>query len=242
LRDGICHASKSAMFTVETGFYRFGKLLFAPNPELIAMLKSRTGKPVRLMSRGVDTTLFHPSRRSVSDGVFRLGFVGRITPEKSVRLFAKIEEALLAEGFNNFQFLIVGDGSERGWLSRNLRHVEMPGILRGERLAEAYANMDLFLFPSRTDTFGNVIQEAMASGVPSIVTDAGGPKFIVRESVTGFVTRNDDEFSGRTIELMRDREHLSQMRVACLQQVARASWDHVFEEVYAGYDASRSPS
>jgi glycosyltransferase involved in cell wall biosynthesis len=242
LRDGICHASKSAMFTVETGFYRFGKLLFAPNPELIAMLRSRTGKPVRLMSRGVDTTLFHPSRRSVSDEVFRLGFVGRITPEKSVRLFAKIEEALLAQGFSNFQFVVVGDGSERGWLSRNLRHVEMPGILRGERLAEAYANMDLFLFPSRTDTFGNVIQEAMASGVPSVVTDAGGPKFIVREAVTGFITHDDDEFAGRTIELMRDRGRLSRMREACLQYVANASWDHVFEEVYAGYAASRSPS
>ena len=235
LRGAVCRMSESLMLAIVVGFYRFGRVLYAPNQELVEMLEQRTGKPTRLMTRGIDTALFHPSKRSSSDGIFRLGFVGRITPEKSVRLFAKIEQALLARGISNFRFLIVGDGSEREWLQRNLHHADLPGVLRGEELASAYAGMDLFLFPSRTDTFGNVVQEAMASGAPSIVTDAGGPKFIVRDGVTGCVAHNDEEFITRTIELVEDRERLARMRKAGLEQAAHASWDRVFEGVYAGY-------
>jgi len=231
--------SESLMLAIVTGFYRFGRLLFAPNQELIDMLARRTGRPTRLMSRGIDTNLFHPSKRRVMDGVFRMGFVGRITPEKSVRLFAKVEQALAARGMNHFRFLIVGDGSEREWLRQNLSHADLPGILRGEELAAAYANMDLFLFPSRTDTFGNVVQEAMASGAPPIVTDAGGPKFIVQDGISGCVTHSDDEFVERTVELMQDGARLSKMREAGLQQVACASWDRVFEDVYEGYRIMR---
>jgi phosphatidylinositol alpha 1,6-mannosyltransferase len=95
--------------------------------------------------------------------------------------------------------------------------------------------MDLFLFPSRTDTFGNVVQEAMASGAPSIVTDGGGPKFIVRDGISGCVTHSDDEFIRSAIDLMQDRERLARMRAAGLEQAASASWDCVFEGVYAGY-------
>ena len=202
---------------------------------LVLMLVRRTGRPTHLMTRGIDTELFRPSRRTVTDGIFRLGFVGRITPEKSVRLFAQVEAELLARGVGNFRFLIVGDGSEREWLRRHLQYVDLPGILRGEELAAAYANMDVFLFPSRTDTFGNVVQEAMASGTPSIVTNAGGPKFIVRDGVTGWVTRSDEEFVQRTVELMQDRRRLADMGAAGLEQAATASWDRVFEGVYAGY-------
>ncbi len=237
-RSLVCNVSKCLMLAIATGFYRMGSILFAPNQELLEMLHRRTGRPARMMTRGIDIRAFHPSKRRVSDGVFRLGFVGRITPEKSVRLFAKVERALLARGVRNFRFLIVGDGSERDWLKRNLQHADFPGILRGEELSAAYAAMDLFLFPSRTDTFGNVVQEAMASGAPSIVTDAGGPKFIVQNGISGCVTHGDDEFVARTVELMQDREQLLEMRQAGLKQVAQASWDRVFEDVYAGYHAA----
>jgi phosphatidylinositol alpha 1,6-mannosyltransferase len=235
LRNGICRVSESLMLAIEIGFYSFGKVLFAPNQELVDMLIRRTRRPTHLMTRGIDMGFFHPGKRRVSDGVFRLGFVGRITPEKSVRLFAKVEHALLARGITNFRFLIVGDGSEREWLSQNLRQADLPGILRGEDLAAAYADMDLFLFPSRTDTFGNVVQEAMASGAPSIVTDGGGPKFIVRDGVTGCVAHSDEEFVQCAVDLMQDRARLERMRAAGLKQAAHASWDRVFEGVYAGY-------
>jgi phosphatidylinositol alpha 1,6-mannosyltransferase len=234
-RDRICRLGERVMFSILAGFYRLGRVLYAPNQELIDMLVRTTGRPTFLMIRGVDTQMFHPSKRRVCDSTFRIGFVGRITPEKNVRLFAKIEQRLLARGMRDFRFVIVGDGSERDWLQRNLRYVELPGILRGEELAAAYAGLDIFLFPSRTDTFGNVVQEAMASGAPPIVTDQGGPKFIVRDGISGFVARNDDEMVDRIVELMMNRERLARMREAGLAQVALASWDRVFEDVYAGY-------
>lgn len=238
LRNAICRVSERLMFWMLIGFYRIGRLLFAPNQELVDLLVRSTGRPTRLMTRGIDPHAFHPSKRRVSDGVFRMGFVGRITPEKNVRLIAHVEQALIARGLKDFRFLIVGDGSDRDWLSRNLRYADLPGILRGEELAAAYADMDLFLFPSRTDTFGNVVQEAMASGAPPIVTDGGGPKFIVRDGISGYVTHSDEEFVGRSIELMLDRERLSRMRDAALEQVGRASWNRVFEDVYSGYLAA----
>ncbi len=235
LKNGVCRVSEKIMLAILIGFYMFGKVLYAPNQELVDLLVRRTGRRTLLMTRGIDTEVFSPAKRRATDGVFRMGFVGRITPEKSVRLFAKIEQALLARGLSNFRFLIVGDGSEREWLIQNLKHADLPGILRGEELSAAYADMDVFLFPSRTDTFGNVVQEAMASGAPSIVTDSGGPKFIIRDGITGYVTHSDDEFIECTAELLQDRERLSRMRAAGLEQAASASWDRVFEGVYAGY-------
>ena len=238
VRDRMCGLSERAMLGIFAAFYRAGRVLYAPNQELIDLLSQRTGRPTLAMTRGVDTELFHPSKRRVRDSIFRIGFVGRLTPEKNVRVLADIERGLLERGLRDFRLVIVGDGCERRWLCRNLQHAELPGILRGEELAAAYADMDVFLFPSRTDTFGNVVQEAMASGAPPIVTDKGGPKFIVCDGVSGFVTRSAEEMAERTAELMRDRERLASMRLAGLEQVSYASWERVFEQVYAGYSTA----
>jgi glycosyltransferase involved in cell wall biosynthesis len=235
LRQPIVQGSEKAILNIVLAFYRLGSILFAPNDELVAMLKERTGRPTFLMKRGIDTELFTPARRTVSDGILRLGYVGRITPEKSVRFLRRLETGLRAAGVPDFRFLIVGDGSEREWLRQNLHAADLPGILRGEELANAYANMDLFVFPSRTDTFGNVVLEAFASGVPAVVTDTGGPKFIVRHGISGLVAASDDEFIGHTAELLRNAPRRLQMATAARAQAGQESWDAVFEKVYAGY-------
>jgi phosphatidylinositol alpha 1,6-mannosyltransferase len=220
-------------------FYRLGDVLYAPNDELVDMLIERTGKPVFLMKRGIDTQLFTPAKRTVSDGILRLGYVGRITPEKSVRFLHTLDAGLRAAGVPPFRFLIIGDGSERDWLMQNLTDAEIPGILRGEELAEAYANMDVFTFPSRTDTFGNVVLEAFASGVPAVVTDAGGPKFIVREGTSGFVAHSEGEFIEHTAKLLRDAAKRAEMGAAARLQASAESWDTVFEQVYDGYQVAQ---
>jgi len=216
-------------------FYRMGDVLYAPNDELVEMLKERTGKPVYLMKRGIDTQLFCPARRTVDDGVLRLGYVGRITPEKSARFLKELEDGLQAAGVPPFRFLIVGDGSEKDWLQESLAGAELPGIQRGEELARSYANMDVFVFPSRTDTFGNVVLEAFASGVPAVVTDAGGPKFIVNRDVSGFVAHTNAEFVEYTARLLKDAELRGRMAQAARAQACGESWDTVFDKVYAGY-------
>jgi glycosyltransferase involved in cell wall biosynthesis len=96
--------------------------------------------------------------------------------------------------------------------------------------------MDLFAFPSRTDTFGNVIQEAAASGVPSVVTNEGGPKHLVAHGETGFVAETDEEFLARVVELARDPETLRKMGAAARERVLGASWDKAFDQVYLAYE------
>jgi phosphatidylinositol alpha 1,6-mannosyltransferase len=216
-------------------FYKIPRLLFAPNPELMKMLERGTGKPVYPMQRGVDTELFSPRRRDRGGSQFILGYVGRLTVEKNIRFLAELERALRESGFTNFRFSIVGQGAEEAWLKANMQQADFEGVLHGEELARAYANMDAFVFPSHTDTFGNVVLEALASGVPAIVTDRGGPQFVVKHGETGFVTQAPSEFAPYVRHLAADPKRLEAMREAARACALQASWDSIFEGVYADY-------
>jgi phosphatidylinositol alpha 1,6-mannosyltransferase len=234
-RLAICELTRTYVLKAVLRFYRIPRILLAPNDELAAQLARTTGKPTYLMRRGVDTNLFNPTRRNVRDKLFRLGYVGRLTPEKDVRLLAGIEKRLEQMGKSGFKFLIVGDGSERSWLERNLKHAEFTGVLTGERLASAYASIDAFVFPSRSDTFGNVVLEAAASGAPAIVTDQGGPRFLVSHGVTGYVAASLDEFVDAAVALMSDPELRTRMSIEARKHAMEASWDAVFNRVYDAY-------
>ena len=133
-------------------------------------------------------------------------------------------------------FLIVGEGSERPELERSLKSAEFTGFIDGEELSAAYANMDVFLFPSETDAYGNVIQEAAASGVPSIVSDKGGPKYLVEHGVTGYVVSDQKDYSAVTVELMNDPEKRRSMSEAARERAAAQSWDAVFAGVFSAYE------
>jgi phosphatidylinositol alpha 1,6-mannosyltransferase len=219
-------------------FYGFATVTLAPTVQQVEWLEKALQRPSFLMPRGVDAEQFHPKRRTVNDGVLRFGFVGRVTPEKGVRLLRDMEKALETKGFREFRIIVVGDGSEVAWLKRRLNHGEFTGVLRGEELARAYANMDLFVFPSRTDTFGNVVQEAAASQVPAVVTNEGGPRNLVVPGTTGYVAETNDEFIGRVLELARDAGLRKRMGEAARERVAGISWDAAFEKTYLAYRAA----
>ncbi len=219
-------------------FYSVAQVLYAPNPELCALLERATGRPCRLMPRGVDAKLFHPRkrRRGPGDRDHVLGFVGRLSVEKNVTLLAQVQQELEAMGHRSFRFLIVGHGGDEAWLREHMPRAEFTGVLRGEELSTAYANMDLLVFPSHTDTFGNVVLEALASGVPAIVTPDGGPKTIVRDGVTGRIAE-DAEFAAAVAGVLGNPETHAAMRLAARAHALTMSWDAVFEGVYAGYEA-----
>src|SRR5271155_5717269 len=113
-------------------FYKLARVTLAPTPEQVRWLEQSTGRASFLMARGVDTEKFNPRHRTVQDDTLRLGYVGRVTPEKRVRFLVDVERALLTAGHSNFSFLVVGDGSERGWLEQNLTHGTFTGVLRDE--------------------------------------------------------------------------------------------------------------
>ena len=217
-------------------FYSMARLIMAPNQATVDLLEQRTGKPAVLMGHGVDVDLFHPRRRAGHEGAFTLGYVGRLTPEKNVRALVDIEQALLNRGLQNFRMVLAGSGSEEIWLKANLRHAEFLGTLRGPELAQTFAAMDVFLFPSTTDTFGLVILEAMASGVPVIVSPGGGPQHQVRLGETGYVAATPEEFAGHILALKNDPCLHSRMREEARRHACRASWDAVFSHVYGMYD------
>ena len=205
------------------------------------MLEVRTGRPAHLMQRGIDTDLFSPGRRTRTDAKFVIGFVGRLSPEKNVRVLRDLERILCESGVRDYQFLIVGDGSERPWLAKNLERANLPGTLSGEALAEAYANMDVFLFPSETDTFGNVVLEAMASGVPAVVSKNGGPKFLIQSGRNGFVAAGVPDFARAVVELRSHPLLRSHMAHAARSAAMKHSWAGVFERVYRAYEQVVAP-
>jgi phosphatidylinositol alpha 1,6-mannosyltransferase len=233
---GVEDAVEGGMLWATSQFYKLAKVLFAPNDELCRMLERTTERPCYLMQRGVDTEMFSPVRRTreESDRAVVLGYVGRLSVEKNVSLLVRVERELEAMGVGGVRFLIVGHGSEEEALRRELKEAEFAGVLRGSALGEAYANMDVLVFPSHTDTFGNVVLEALASGVPAVVTQDGGPKFIVRDGATGFVT-GDDGFTAAIAELVRDRALLERMRLEAREYALGCGWDAVFDRVYEGY-------
>jgi phosphatidylinositol alpha 1,6-mannosyltransferase len=231
----IAEVTERLSFRASARFYKIPRLLFAPNPEMIRVLEAATGKPCSLMSHAVDTAAFRPELRDRTSGPFRIGYVGRLTTEKSVRVLARLEQALLERGCQDFRFVIVGEGAEREWLQKNMRQAEFTGVLRGTELSRTFANFDLLMFPSETDTFGLVVLEAFASGVPAVVTDRGGPQYTVRHGSSGYVARDFEEFVGYAAKLMEEPEIHSAMRVAARQQALETSWDRIFEGMYEAY-------
>jgi len=217
-------------------FYKIPRLLFAPNQEIIHRLQEATGKPCFLMSHAVDTTVFSPQFRDRPPGPLRIGYVGRFTTEKNVRLLARLERVLLAKGHEDFEIVLVGQGAEEKWLRKNMSKAQFTGVLTGRDLSRAFANMDIFVFPSETDTFGLVILEALASGVPVVVTARGGPRFSVRHGQTGYVAGDFDELVACTVNLLTQPGLLAEMRGAARQYALSSSWDQIFDGMYTIYE------
>jgi glycosyltransferase involved in cell wall biosynthesis len=240
LSEPLISLAERKIFDGAMLYYKMGKVILAPNQDLIDALKKGTKRSAHLMTRGVDTELFAPEKRTVKDQIFRLGFVGRLQPEKNVRLLVDLEKELIKAGKTDYEFLIVGDGNQRQWLEQNFERAKFTGFIKGGQLAEAYANMDAFVFPSETDAFGNVVQEAFASGVPAIVANIGGPKYIVRHGETGFVADNLGDYTRFALQLMNKPELQREMSRCAREYAQTRSWDSVFEKVYQAYDECRN--
>jgi len=154
---------------------------------------------IRIWSRGVDTRLFTPERRSlqlreqwrVSEERPALLYVGRLSKEKGLGLLPSMTAALRSRGFGH-RLVIAGDGPMRRQLADECPEAVITGPLGREEVAEVFASSDLFVFPSETDTAGNVVLEAQASGLPVVVSGAGGPQEHMVPAVTGAVCRSRD--------------------------------------------------
>jgi glycosyltransferase involved in cell wall biosynthesis len=155
-------------------------------------------------------------------------YAGRVSIEKNLQLLRKLD---LSGGRD---LVVVGDGPYTETLRAAQPQARFTGFLTGADLQQAYADADIFVFPSKTDTFGNAVLEAMASGLPVIVTDVLGPKDFVRHGETGFIASGDEEFVEYHRRLVRDHDLRARMGRAARAYALTCSWDAIFEEQLIG--------
>src|SRR6266702_2398842 len=188
---------------------------------------------LKILPRGLDTELYHPARRDsaffekfgASNGEVRLLYVGRISREKDLDLLADAYRRLRKEGMP-VQLFVVGHGPYSKALAKTLPEAFFTGYLSGTELATAYASADIFVFPSTTDTFGNVILEAQASGLPVVVSDSGGPKELVADKANGLITRSHDveDFTRAIRTLVTNRALRERMANSARDSVTDRNW------------------
>ncbi len=200
---------------------------------------------LKILPRGLDTDLFHPARRDSAfferfgpcNGEVRLLYVGRISREKDLDLLAAAYRRLRKEGLP-VQLFVVGHGPYSEAFAKSLPEAHFTGYLKGTGTRQAYASADIFVFPSTTDTFGNVILEAQASGLPVVVSDSGGPKELVEENGNGLITKSHDvEDFARAIRVLVTNSALrEQMSRSARNSVTDRSWPSAFRRFWAVTD------
>jgi len=196
---------------------------------------------LKIFPRGIDTGLFTPARRNPAfwekfgkkPGELGLLYVGRISKEKNIDIAVAAFRKLLGEGLP-VRLLMVGDGPYLRELRQEVPEACFTGYLLSAELATAYASSDIFIFPSTTDTFGNVVLEAKAAGLPCVVSNRGGPCELVTDGVDGFVTRALDvgDFARVLRLLCKDTELRAKMGREARSRVENRNWNNAFRQFW----------
>ena len=233
---GIGFASRAAWAWTRMVHSRADRTL-APSTAAMENLTAHRIPRVHKWARGVDITGFAPSARDEDlrrvwspEGKPIIGFVGRLAPEKHVERLAAVAAR------NDVQVVVVGDGVDREKLERLMPSAVFAGALYGHELAAAYASMDVFVHPGEHETFCQAVQEAMASGLPVIAPNAGGPRDLVAPYRTGLLL-SVDEFDAKLGEsldhLIAERQRYS---VAARRSVLSRTWPAICDELLGHYD------
>ncbi|EEM14870.1 MULTISPECIES: glycosyltransferase family 4 protein [Bacillus] len=219
---------------------------FVPSPETLQQLTQKGFRNLYIWGRGVDCSLFH---QSYNKDLFRkkynitapyiLSYIGRIAPEKDIETLRTLIHTTIKERKDNIHWLIAGDGPLAEELRETLpANVTFTGYLQEENLAEAYACSDLMVFPSATETFGNVVLESLACGTPVVGANSGGVKNIITDGKTGFLCepKNSNSFLSSIYQLLNNEEMRKQMGIAARFYATTQSWDEIFHGLYMQYE------
>jgi glycosyltransferase involved in cell wall biosynthesis/predicted metal-dependent phosphoesterase TrpH len=221
-------------------FYRAPARVLSPSPAADRSLLGLGAADARIdrWERGVDTDRFAPEKaeRDAYPGGLRVLYAGRLTREKGVDLLAEtFLRARVVEP--RLHLLLAGGGPEEGELRARLgEHATFLGWLEGDDLARAYASADLFLFCSRTDTYGQVVLEAGASGLPVVAVGEGGPAALIENRHTGVLCRPDaDHLAGAVLQLAASATLRRRLGEAARRMAAARSWERAMEQLGNGY-------
>ena len=217
-------------------FHNRTRATYAPSDDLIENLKAAGFKNLRKMERGVDAQLFNPCKRSTdlrlswgaNEETPVFAYVGRIAFEKNIpfalkcfqEVKKKLPEAIM---------VVVGDGPLRKELEKKYPEVIFCGLQKGEALAQHYASSDVFIFPSVTETFGNVVTEAMASGLIVAAYDYAAGKLLIEDGINGTVASfdNKEHYLANLIELISKRAMWPAMREKSRARIEDISWESI---------------
>ena len=239
------------MELLENTAWRYGRWfypqcahIYVPSPTIATELRAQgITRGLRIWARGVDAERFKPQWRSSAwrqqhgmlDDEVLITYVGRLVWEKGLYVFAEVVEGLRSAGVPH-RSMIVGDGPAKDTLQERLPHTCFTGPLSGDALCMAYSSSDLFLFPSDTETFGNVTLEAMASGLPVVAADAAGSDFLVVHGETGFLARpgESESFLAHVRQLAMHPSLRRRMGVAARKRALAFEWGQIMGSL-AGY-------
>ncbi|KYH43045.1 glycosyltransferase family 1 protein [Branchiibius sp. NY16-3462-2] len=223
-------------------------LTLAPSTATIEQLRARGVPRVAHWGRGVDSSLFDPALRASPDvvalreclapqGQSIVGYVGRLAPEKEVHRLA-----VLADD-PSVSLVIVGDGPSRARLERLLPQAHFLGYRTGVELAQAYAALDVFVHTGTKETFGQTLQEAMASGLPVVAPAVGGPLDIVEPGRTGcfYEAGCPDELRRVVLDLCMDPDYRAALGHAARQTALQRGWSRTVADLITYYEQVRSP-
>lgn len=220
-------------------FHNKAACTMVPTAGLQRELSEYGYKNLLVVQRGVDTQLFNPARRSDSlrenwglrpDEVAAL-YVGRLAPEKNLGLAVSSFRAM-QQHTPSARLIMVGDGPERQALEKQNPDIIFTGARRGEDLAAHYASGDVFLFPSTTETYGNVTMEAMASGLAVIAYNYAAAEEHIRHDSNGLVAPLDDAFQFINLarELAGDRSRIERLRLNAVSQASQLDWEYIYQQ------------
>jgi glycosyltransferase involved in cell wall biosynthesis len=234
--DGLEALSRAAL----GAFYRAPARVLSPSPAADRSLLALGAEEGRIdrWERGVDLERFSPAKaeRAAFPGEIRVLYAGRLTREKGVDLLA--DSFLRAQRIEpRLHLLLAGGGPEEGELRERLgERATLLGWLEGDDLARAYASADLFLFCSRTDTYGQVVLEAGASGLPTVAVGQGGPAALIENRHTGILCRPDaDHLAGAVLQLASSPALRTRLGEAAVRHAAGRSWQRALEQLAEGY-------
>ena len=215
----------------------------APSTSAMESLAAQRIPRVHLWARGVDIAGFAPSARDQAlrrawspDGKPIVGFVGRLAPEKHV------ERLKVLARNDDVRLVIVGDGVDRNKLEKMLPTALFTGALYGAELAAAYASMDVFVHPGEHETFCQAVQEALASGVPVVAPNAGGPRDLIAPGRTGLLLATEEfeaQLPGAVTHLIQARSHYAP---AARRSVLQRTWPVICKELLGHYEAVQGAS
>ena len=237
---------ESALWSYLRRFYQQCEHVYVPSTAIGEALKEHDiTDGLRLWQRGVNTDRFTPRKRSspwrqargINDNEVVVTFVSRLVWEKGLDVYARVIRQL-EENDIPHRSMIVGDGPAREDLERRLPNTTFTGFLDGDDLARAYASSDVFLFPSDTETFGNVTLEAMASGLPAVCADAAGSRDLVDHEENGLLCEpgNVEAFTEATQRIILDTSLRTSMSRASHRRAQDFTWDAILSKMNRYYD------